>query len=126
MHLGATNNQFVEKCIIIPQFMKIDVTKAFSGNFQCYWEKNCVPFSQPATEIKWLEFLSPARLEMLEKVSNSQPKLLAIGNFPAAHRNTLQSVSQQDSSREQKIKGGTDSLGGPVHLRSNICITKCN
>ena len=36
---GAPNDQFVVKCIIIPQLMKINVIKAFSGVFQCCWEK---------------------------------------------------------------------------------------
>ena len=36
---GAPNDQFVEKCIIIPQLMKIYVIKAFSGVFQYCWEK---------------------------------------------------------------------------------------
>ena len=36
--LGAPNDQFVVKCIIIPQLMKINVIKAFSGVFQCCWE----------------------------------------------------------------------------------------
>ena len=36
---GAPNDQFVEKCIIIPQVMKIYVMKAFSGVFQYCWEK---------------------------------------------------------------------------------------
>ena len=41
---GAPNDQFVEKCIIIPQLMKIYVIKAFSG-------KNLsVPFSQEDTQ----------------------------------------------------------------------------
>ena len=31
---GAPNDQFVVKCIIIPQLMKINVIKAFSGVFQ--------------------------------------------------------------------------------------------
>ena len=35
---GAPNDQFVVKCIIIPQLMKINVIKAFSGAFQCCWE----------------------------------------------------------------------------------------
>ena len=35
---GAPNDQFVVKCIIIPQLMKINVIKAFSGVFQCCWE----------------------------------------------------------------------------------------
>ena len=35
---GAPNDQFVVKCIIIPQFLKINVIKAFSGVFQCCWE----------------------------------------------------------------------------------------
>ena len=35
---GAPNDQFVLKCIIIPQLMKINVIKAFSGVFQCCWE----------------------------------------------------------------------------------------
>ena len=30
---GAPNDQFVVKCIIIPQLMKINVIKAFSGVF---------------------------------------------------------------------------------------------
>ena len=36
--VGAPNDQFVVKCIIIPQLMKINVIKAFSGVFQCCWE----------------------------------------------------------------------------------------
>ena len=35
---GAPNDQFVVKCIIIPQLMKINVIKAFSDIFQCCWE----------------------------------------------------------------------------------------
>ena len=35
---GAPNDQFVAKCIIITQLMKINVIKAFSGVFQCCWE----------------------------------------------------------------------------------------
>ena len=35
---GSPNDQFVVKCIIIPQLMKINVIKAFSGVFQCCWE----------------------------------------------------------------------------------------
>ena len=37
-YAGALNDQFVVKCIIIPQLMKINVFKAFSGVFQCSWE----------------------------------------------------------------------------------------
>ena len=36
--IRASNDQFVVKCIIIPQLMKINVIKAFSGVFQCCWE----------------------------------------------------------------------------------------
>ena len=35
---GAPKDQFVVNCIIIPQLMKINVIKAFSGVFQCCWE----------------------------------------------------------------------------------------
>ena len=53
---GAPNDQFVVKCIIIPQLMKINVIKAFSGVFQCCWENIICSFfparhtrnSQPA------------------------------------------------------------------------------
>ena len=38
---GAPNDRFVVKCIIIPQLMKINVIKAFSGVFQCCWENIC-------------------------------------------------------------------------------------
>ena len=41
---GAPNNQFVEKCVIIPQLMKIYVIKAFSGVFQYCWEKRICSF----------------------------------------------------------------------------------
>ena len=56
------------------------------------WEREGVLFfffffSRPQSS----EFLQPARLEMLEKVSNSQAKPLSITKFP----------SQQDSSGEQ-------------------------
>ena len=69
--------------------MKINVIKIFSGVFQCCWERLSVPFFfQQDTDMKfpgqfdkisW--FLQPAGLEMLEKVSNSQPKALSIRNF---------------------------------------------
>ena len=36
---GAPNEQFVERCIIIPQLMEIYVIKAFSGVFQYCCEK---------------------------------------------------------------------------------------
>ena len=36
--INTPNVQFVVKCIIIPQLMKINVIKAFSGVFQCCWE----------------------------------------------------------------------------------------
>ena len=48
------------------------------------------------------EFLQPARVGMLEKVSNSQAKPLSITTFSQpAHRNTCIFASQQDSSGEQ-------------------------
>ena len=165
---GAPNDQFVVKCIIIPQLMKINVIKAFSGVFQCCWEiiicsffparhtrnfpaswiklvgfpaswSNLFPSQEfhalsnpsirndrtkatkagqnrffphaqslwPAVVCLWLlsgkgkgffsfffffffcsrpqssEFLQPARVEMLEKVSNSQAKPLSITKFPS-------------------------------------------
>ena len=42
--IGAPNDQFVVKCIIIPQLMKINVIKAFSVVFQCCWETLSVIF----------------------------------------------------------------------------------
>ena len=161
---GAPNDQFVAKCIIITQLMKINVIKAFSGVFQCCWENIICSFfparqhrkfpSQldkigwfPSQLIKFIfqpgiphfqiprsktteqkrqnrdktgffrkrnhsdqpsyvcdyslgegrgsffffffsrpqssEFLQPARIEMLEKVSNSQAKPLSITKFPS-------------------------------------------
>ena len=38
LYSGAPNDQFVGKCIMIPQLMKINVIKAFSGVFQCCLE----------------------------------------------------------------------------------------
>ena len=35
----GANDQFVEKCIIVPQLIKINVIKTFSGVFQYCWEK---------------------------------------------------------------------------------------
>ena len=46
------------------------------------WEREGVPFfffSRPQSS----EFLQPARVEMLEKVSNSQAKPLSITKFPS-------------------------------------------
>ena len=69
---GAPNDQFVEKCIIIPQLMKIYVIKAFSGVFQYCWEQIiCSLFPArhtrnfPARKIKFVWF---------PKVSGQQAK----------------------------------------------------
>ena len=48
---GAPNDQFVEKCIIMPQLMKIYVNKAFSGVFQYCWEKIICSFF-PARNVR--------------------------------------------------------------------------
>ena len=60
---GAPNDQFVVKCIIIPQLMKINVIKAFSGVFQCCWENIICSFfparhtrNFPASYIKLVGF----------------------------------------------------------------------
>ena len=60
---GAPNDQFVEKCIIIPQVMKIYVMKAFSSVFQYCWEKIICSFfparhtrNFPARKIKLVGF----------------------------------------------------------------------
>ena len=60
---GAPNDQFVVKYIIIPQLMKINVIKAFSGVFQCCWENIICSFfparhtrNFPASEIKLVGF----------------------------------------------------------------------
>ena len=69
--------------------MKINV-KAFSGVFQCCWESIICSFFParhkkfPSQLDKSSESLQPARVKMLEKVSNSQPKPLSIINFPAS------------------------------------------
>ena len=49
---GAPNDQFVVKCIIIPQLMKIliNVIKAFSGVFSVAGKTSSVPFSQKDTQ----------------------------------------------------------------------------
>ena len=83
---APTDDQFVEKlnaCIIILPLKKINVIRAFLGNFQ--FSIICPLF--PARygqldKIGW--FLLPARLEMLEKVSNLQPKPQAMRIFPAS------------------------------------------
>ena len=54
---GAPNDQFVVKCIIIPQLMKINVIKAFSGVFSVAGKTLSVPFSQQDTQ----EISQPAR-----------------------------------------------------------------
>ena len=54
---GAPNDQFVVKCIIIPQLMKINVLKAFSGFFSVAGKKLSVPFTQQDTQ----EISQPAR-----------------------------------------------------------------
>ena len=55
-------------------------------------------FSRPQSS----EFLQPARIEMLEKVSNSQAKPLSITKFPSQLIETFFFfASQQDSSGEQ-------------------------
>ena len=85
---GAPNDQFVVKCIIKPQLMKINVIKAFSGALLgkhylfLFLSKTHKKF--PTQLDKSSEFLQPARVEMLEKVSNSQPKPLSITNFAAS------------------------------------------
>ena len=60
---GAANDQFVVKCIIIPQLMKINVIKAFLGVFQCCWENIICSFfparptrNFPASQIKLVGF----------------------------------------------------------------------
>ena len=181
---GAPNDQFVVKCIIIPQLMKINVIKAFSGVFLVLLGKHYLflfpskthkKFPSQLDKIGWFpsqlinfisqpgiprafksldpkrpnksdktgtkqvfsacaitltsrrmfvttlwkregvlffffffsrprssEFLQPARVEMLEKVSNSQAKT-SINNkiSQPANRNTCIFASQQDSSGEQ-------------------------
>ena len=54
---GAPNDQFVVKCIIIPQLMKISVIKAFSGVFRVAGKTLSVPFSRQDTQ----EISQPAR-----------------------------------------------------------------
>ena len=76
---GAPNDQFVEKCIIIPQLMKIYVIKAFSGVFQYCWEK------------KYL-FLFPSKTH--KKFCSQEDK---IGWFPS------QLQSAQSASRKTTI-----------------------
>ena len=70
---GAPNDQFVEKCIIIPQLMKIYVIKAFSGVFQ-YSGKNIIfPFfparhirNFPARKIKLVGFPASCKVSSLQ------------------------------------------------------------
>ena len=53
-HSGAPNDQFVVKCIIIPQLMKINVINAFQVFFSVTGKTLSVPFSQQDTqEIGW-------------------------------------------------------------------------
>ena len=64
------------------------------GPFFCFF----VFFSRPQSS----EFLQPARVEMLAKVSNSQAKPLSITKFPSQLIETpCIFASQQDSSGEQ-------------------------
>ena len=85
-----TTNLFV-KCIIIPQ---VNENKCYYGIFRCFSvllgkhylflfpSKTHKKF--PSQLDKSSEILQLARVEMLEKVSNSQPKPPSIINFPAS------------------------------------------
>jgi len=75
-------------CIIILQLKKINVIRAFSGNFQFSIICSLFParYSQ-LDKIGW--FLLPAQLEMLEKVSNLQPKPQAMRIFPVSSAEQL-------------------------------------
>ena len=66
---GAPNDQFVAKCIIMPQLIKINVIKAFSGVFQYCWEKIICSFfparhtrNFPARKIKLVGFPASCKL----------------------------------------------------------------
>ena len=70
IYSGAPNDQFVEKCIIIPQLMKIYVIKAFSVVFQYCWKKIICSFfparhttNFPARKIKFVWFPSQLQSE---------------------------------------------------------------
>ena len=64
---GAPNDQFVVKCIIIPQLMKINVIKAFSVFFTVAGKTLSVPFSQQDTQ------------------EISQPAIFSKGKIPKRH-----------------------------------------
>ena len=83
---GAPNDQFLVKCIIIPQLMKINVIKAFSGVFQCCWENNICSFF-PARHKKF-----PSQLDK-------------IGWFPSQEFRALSNPSIQND-RTKAIKPG--------------------
>ena len=124
---GAPNDQFVEKCIIIPQLMKIYV-KGMVG-----FPASCKVTSQQAEKLQFhtsyvqmgvvkglkskskgvfhFTFQSfPTRLGLkCYKTSLIPGRILQQSQiFQPAHRNTDYFASQQDSSGEQ-IKWGTDS-----------------
>ena len=76
----APNDQFVVKCIIIPQLMKINVIKAFSGVFQCCWENIICSFF-PARHKKF-----PSQLDKIGWFPSQLIKFISQPGIPRAFK----------------------------------------
>ena len=76
---GAPNDQFVVKCIIIPQLMKINVIKAFSGVFQCCWENIICSFFPSKTHKKF-----PSQLDKIGWFPSQLIKFISQPGIPRA------------------------------------------
>ena len=77
---GAPNDQFVVKCIIIPQLMKINVIKAFSDIFQCCWENIICSFF-PARHKKF-----PSQLDKIGWFPSQLIKFISQPGIPRAFK----------------------------------------
>ena len=79
-HSGAPNDQFVVKFIIIPQLMKINVIKAFSGVFQCCWGNIICSFF-PARHKKF-----PSQLDKIGWFPSQLIKFISQPGIPRAFK----------------------------------------